>query len=98
MIATLVAAIALPLSVQAAKGERRNKSDAAVPAFDTVDKSKDGTISKEEFVAAMKEKLGEEGAKTRFDTLDKNTDGKLSKEEYAAAGGEAKKKRKKNSN
>ena len=49
-------------------------------------------------MAAMKEKLGESAADSRFTTLDKNSDGKLTKEEYDAGAGEAKKRRRKNSN
>jgi Ca2+-binding EF-hand superfamily protein len=99
LIAVLAAAIAFPATALAAKADRKNKKDAApAVAFTTVDKDTDGSISKEEFVAAMKEKLGEDAAKARFATLDKDSSGKLSKEEYAADSGEVKKRRKKNTN
>ena len=99
LLATLAAAIALPLAAYAAKGDRKNKKDDSLPAFATVVKSNETTISLEEFVAATKEKLGgEDKAKERFATLDKNDDKKLSKEEYEAGASTAKKKRKKNAN
>lgn len=99
IVAALVAAIAFPCVALAAKGERRNKKDdSAAVAFDTVDKSKDGAISEEEFVSTMQEKLGKDAAKLRFATLDKDSNGKLSKEEYMAGSTETKKKRKKNAN
>jgi hypothetical protein len=99
IIAVLGAAIALPVSALAAKAERKNKKETGpAVAFATVDKDTDGSISKEEFVAALKEKLGEDSAKARFATLDKDSSGKLSKEEYAADTGEVKKRRKKNTN
>lgn len=97
VFALVAAALALPMSVEAAKADRKNKNDATPPAFATVDKDNDGSVSKDEFVAAMKEKLGDDGAKARFATLDKDNNGKLSKEEYAAAA-ETKKRRKKNTN
>ena len=98
IIATLVAAIAFPFAAQAAKGDRKKKDDSTAVTFETADKSKDGTVSSEEFVAAMKDKLGEDGAKARFETLDKDGDHKLTKEEFAAGATETKKKRKKNAN
>ena len=49
----------------------------------------------EEFVAALKEKMGEGGAASKFASLDKNNDGKLSKEEYSGGATETKKRRKK---
>ncbi len=99
LLVTLAATIALPFAAMAAKGDRKNKKDDATPAFATVDKSSDGTISPDEFVAATKEKLGgEENAKKRFETLDKDGNGKLSKEEYEAGNTGSKKKRKKSGN
>jgi Ca2+-binding EF-hand superfamily protein len=98
IIAVLTAALACPVAVQAAKGERRNKNqeqEALPVAFATADKDGDGSVSKEEFVAALKEKLGESGAASKFASLDKNNDGKLSKEEYSGGATETKKRRKK---
>ena len=97
LVALLIASIALPVGAFAAKGERKKKNAdaAAIPAFATVDKNSDDSISEAEFVAAN-DKLGADAAKTRFGLLDKNSDGKLSKEEYAAGATPEKKKRKKN--
>ena len=95
LIALLAAAIALPVSALAAKADRKkNKAAADIPAFATVDKNSDESISESEFVTAN-EKLGADAAKTRFGMLDKNSDGKLSKEEYAAGATPEKRKRKK---
>ena len=94
LLATLVAAVALPMAF-AAKGERKKK-DTAGPDFAAVDKDTNGTISQVEFVAAMKDKLGEDSAKSKFAELDKDKDGSLSKEEFAAGAAPEKKKRKKN--
>ena len=97
LIATLVAAIAFPLAAQAAKGDRKNKKDdSSAVSFETADKNKDGKISKDEFVAAMTEKLGKDGATARFDSLKKANDKELTKEEYAAATVEPTKKKKRN--
>lgn len=96
LIASLAAAVALPLAVHAAKGDRKGKKDQTpAVAFATVDKDNDGSVTETEFVAAMKDTLGESAAKTRFATLDKDSNGKLTKEEYAAGSAEPKKKRKK---
>ena len=90
----LISAIALPLTASAAKGDRKKKDDAP-PALAAMDTDKDGSVSQSEFVAATKEKLGEDAAKTKFGSLDKDQSGKLSKEELAADGKGKKKGRKK---
>lgn len=96
LLTTLAAAIALPVVSFAAKGDgRRKKDQAAVATFESADKNSDGAVSKEEYVAAMKANLGDDGAKAKFATLDKNDDKKLSKEEYDAGGAPGAKKRKK---
>lgn len=95
LLSVLATAIALPVVALAAKADRKKKNEPAV-AFATIDKNNDSSLSKEEHAAAMKDKMSDEAAKSQFATLDKDNDGKLSKEEYAAAGGETKKKRKKN--
>lgn len=93
----LALAVAGPVTLQAAKGERRNKNqqqEALPVAFAAADKDGSGSVTKEEFTAALTEKLGEAGATSKFASLDKNSDGKLSKEEYSGAT-ETKKRRKK---
>ena len=94
LCASIAATLSLPFTAQAAKGEKRNK--AARPAFSAVDKNSDGKISLEEYVAAMKDSIGEETAKTQFASLDKNNDGSLSKEEFDAGAAGKKGKKKKN--
>lgn len=95
LITTLVSAIALPLVGFAAKGERRKKDKDETPAvaFATVDKDSDASVTQAEYIAALKEKLGEEAAKTRFTALDKDSNGKLTKEEYEAEPAKADKKK-----
>ena len=94
-ITTIAAALALPIAASAAKADRKNAVEP-LPAYETIDKDAKGSISKDQFVAALKEKLGgEDTAKAKFDALDKNSDGKLTKDEYAAAN-EQKKRKKKN--
>jgi Ca2+-binding EF-hand superfamily protein len=95
LVATLAVAISLPVAF-AAKGGGKKKDASSQPEFSVVDKDTDGSISQAEYVAAMKDKLGEEGAKSKFAELDKDKNGSLSKEEYAAGETPAKKKRKKN--
>ena len=91
---TLVAALALPVTAVAAKGDRK-KDKTPAPTFASVDKDGNESISEAEFVAAN-QKLGADAAKMRFGLLDKDGDGKLSKEEFSAdTGGEKKRKRKK---
>lgn len=95
LLTSFAAALSLPIAAFAAKGDRKKAEPP--PAFATVDKDGNGSISEAEFVAAVKEKQGEAAAKTQFASLDKDHDGKLTKEEYAA-GTEAKKRKKKNQN
>lgn len=92
LCAAFAAAFTLPLTAEAAKGERKNKKPA--PAFSSVDQDSDGAVTKEEYLAAMKNSIGEETAKTQFATMDKNKDDKLSSDEYAAGGKKERKKRK----
>src|SRR5262245_11048174 len=93
VVGILSASLALPVAF-AAKGDRKKKDADPIPAFATVDKDSDNSVTEAEFVAAN-EKLGAVAAKARFESLDKNHDGKLSKEEYAAGATPEKKKRKK---
>ena len=70
-------AIAMPLSATAA-GDKAQSPSAASPSaertFDTMDKNKDGSLSRDEMKGAAHEK--------DFAKLDKNSDGKLSRQEY----------------
>ena len=97
LLSALVATVALPIAAFAAKGNRK-KNDSAAITFEVADKDGDGSITQTEFIAAFKEKLGEDGAKSKFASLDKDNDGKLTKEEYGTTGQDEtpKKKKKKN--
>ncbi len=96
IVATLAAAIALPVAAFAAKADKKKNAATATETFASVDKNADGNITQEEFLASQKDKLGEEAAKARFATLDKNKDGKLASDEFGTGTEEpAKKKRKK---
>lgn len=88
----LATSIAAPCVSFAAKSERKKKETPV--AFSSVDKNNDGSVSREEYTAAMKDKLGDEGAKSQFAQLDKNSDGKLTSEEYSSGGKEKKRKKK----
>jgi hypothetical protein len=94
IITTITASLLLPITASAAKADRK-KAAEPLPAYATIDPDSKGSVSKDQFVAALKEKLGsEDAAKTKFEALDKDSDGKLTKEEYAA-GNEPKKRKKK---
>ena len=95
IVSTLITALALPAVSFAAKGDRKKAGAEALPAFATVDKDSNQSLSETEFVTAN-EKLGSVAAKARFELLDKDHDGKLSTEEYAAGSTPEKVKRKKN--
>ncbi|HVS52714.1 MAG TPA: EF-hand domain-containing protein [Opitutaceae bacterium] len=85
-LTALVLALAFPFAAFAAKANKK-RPDAKDPAaaFAELDKNGDGSISQQEYVDGMKDKLGEDGAKKHFAELDKNKDGQLSKEELNAA-------------
>ena len=93
----LAAALLCPVALAAAKAERRDKkkqpAEQLPVAFAAADADGNGSVSKEEFLAALKEKLGVGGASSKFASLDKSADGKLTKEEYS--GGETERKRRK---
>ncbi|MGE5525468.1 MAG: EF-hand domain-containing protein [Rhodospirillaceae bacterium] len=75
--ASVAAALAIPLSAGAA-GEKSSSGDSgAEKMFKSLDKNKDGYLSKDEVKGTPHDK--------DFATLDKNRDGKLSREEHAAA-------------
>jgi Ca2+-binding EF-hand superfamily protein len=95
LLLTLAAAIALPLTASAAKGDKKKTGDSPETTFATIDKDGDGVVTETEYVGLMGKTLGQEAAKTRFADLDKDKNGKLSKEEFAASGTETKKRRKK---
>ncbi|HEY8251033.1 MAG TPA: EF-hand domain-containing protein [Burkholderiales bacterium] len=79
---SIAAAFALPLTVQAGgdKASQGASSSAATGAekmFQSLDKNKDGSLSRDEVKGSPHDK--------DFATLDKNKDGKLTRQEHAAA-------------
>lgn len=88
----LATAIAAPAVSFAAKSERKKKDTPM--AFSSLDKNSDGNVTLAEYTAAMKDKLGDEGAKSQFAQLDKNSDGKLTSDEYGSGTKEKKRKKK----
>jgi len=95
IITTIAASLLLPITASAAKGDRK-KAGEPLPAYETLDKDSKGSVSKDQFIAVLKEKLGgEDAAKTKFEALDKDSDGKLTKIEYAAGNETPKRKKKK---
>jgi Ca2+-binding EF-hand superfamily protein len=89
----LATSIAAPCVSFAAKSDRKKKETPV--AFSTLDKNSDGSVTLGEYTAAMKGKMGEEGAKSQFAQLDKNSDGKLTSDEYSSSSKPEKKRKKK---
>lgn len=75
--ASVAAAFAMPFSAGAAGDKTSSGSSDAEKMFQTLDKNKDGFVTKEEAKGTRYDK--------DFATLDKNRDGKLSRDEHAAA-------------
>ncbi len=81
--AVIAAALALPLAAYAggdkssASGGATKSDGGAEAMFKSLDKNRDGSLSKDEVKGTPHEK--------DFAKLDKNSDGKLSKQEHAAA-------------
>jgi len=76
------AAFALPLTVQAggdkaSQGASSSGATGAEKMFQSLDKNKDGSLSRDETKGSPHDK--------DFATLDKNNDGKLTRQEHAAA-------------
>jgi hypothetical protein len=91
---SLALAIVLPAVVFAAKADKK-KADTPAETFAAMDKDGNGVLTQAEYTAAVKERLGDEGAAKRFAEMDKNADGKLSKEEFGVTAEQPKRKRKK---
>lgn len=70
------AALALPVAAQPQAGQAKSDAGAAA-TFRSLDKNKDGFLTRDETKGTPYEK--------DFLMLDKNNDGKLSREEHAAA-------------
>ena len=91
-VAALAVAMIMTLPAFAAKGDRKkDRAKDAGPTFATLDTNKDGSISKDEYVTGMKDKLDKEAALKRFAELDKDKDDKLSNDELGTT--DVKKKR-----
>lgn len=87
--------LTLPIAAEAAKPEKKEgrMDNAPAAVFAGMDQDHDGVITAEEYIAAQKERLGQDGARTRFAELDKNHDGKLTKEEFGVGSDNADKKK-----
>lgn len=78
LIAFAVTAVfALPLAAQPAGDKAKSSDSGAEAMFKSLDKNKDGYVSREEAKGTPYDK--------DFAKLDRNNDGKLSREEHAAA-------------
>jgi Ca2+-binding EF-hand superfamily protein len=88
--ATVLSLVALPAASFAAKGDKKSDKTPAAD-FAKLDKDSDGVVTEAEYVDAMKDKLGADGAKTHFAELDKDHDGKLTKDELGAGAAHGKK-------
>jgi hypothetical protein len=98
LLCTATCAFALMISLPAYAAKTDRKKDRAKdtsPDFATLDKDANGSVSKAEYVAGLKDKLGEDAAKTRFTELDKNKDDNLSKDELGTVEKKRKRDRKK---
>ena|SRR5438067_1215141 len=88
-------ALSLPLAAHAAKENKKKTDKNPATQFAALDKNGDGVITEEEYVAAMKDKLGDDGSKNHFAELDKNHDGKLTKGEFGVPSDDKKVRKKK---
>jgi Ca2+-binding EF-hand superfamily protein len=93
LFATIAAAVAAPTASLAAKAEKKSKNATPTEMFDAMDKDGNGVVTQAEYIASVKERLGEDGAKTRLAEMDKNKDGKLSKEEFGVRSDQPKQKK-----
>jgi hypothetical protein len=84
LIAATAALLSLPLAVNAAD-EAKKKGP-----FVAADTDGNGSVSKTEYLAAMKGKLETAAAEAKFAELDKDKDGSLSRQEFNAGAGQKK--------
>jgi Ca2+-binding EF-hand superfamily protein len=71
------------LAIAADKGDKKDP-EAILKSLDT---NKDGSVSKEEYLASKKAQKDPAKAGKRFEKADANKDGKLSKEEFGSGEG-----------
>jgi hypothetical protein len=105
-LTTVLAAVALTLTVNAADEKKPAAGGAAAPAapgapakpkmdpavaFGKLDKDSSKSVSKEEFLASPAGKKDPAKAEAAFAKKDKDGNGSLSIEEFSAAGGKKKK-------
>jgi hypothetical protein len=97
LLVAIASAVAIPCTTFAAKGERKKKTDpASTPTFASIDRNNDGSISRGEYLTAMKDKLGEQAAIAKFNALDADKNNRLSAEEFNAEGTASTEKKKNN--
>jgi len=94
LLFNLVLALCLAFPAHAAN-DKKGYGKTPAEEFAALDKNGDGVVTLAEYVEAMKDKLGEDGAKKHFGELDKNHDGKLTKTEFGVPDTEKKQGRKK---
>jgi Ca2+-binding EF-hand superfamily protein len=82
-ITIILTALLLSVSLATAADKGDKKDPEAI--FKNLDTNKDGSVSKEEYLASKKAQKDPDKAGKHFEKLDANKDGKLSKEELGAA-------------
>jgi Ca2+-binding EF-hand superfamily protein len=87
-----VAAICLNLNAEEEKKKERKPVDRS-KVFERLDKNKDGSISKEEFMARAKKDEQKARLEKQFTRLDKDKNGSISKEEFVNVKAPKKKKK-----
>ena len=79
----IIAALLVSASLAVAADKSDKKDPGAM--FTSLDSNKDGSVSKEEYLASKKAQKDSGKATKRFERTDANKDGKLSKEEFGAS-------------
>ncbi len=84
-ITVILTALLLSVSLATAADKGDKKDPEAI--LKALDSNKDGSVSKEEYLASKKAQKDTDKAGKHFEKLDANKDGKLSKEEFGASEG-----------
>ena len=83
-LTSILAVLALAVSVNAAEGDDAKKAANPEAAFKKLDSNSDGSISKEEWAASPMAKKDAAKADKMFASKDKDSNGSISKEEFTA--------------